>query len=36
MLLEAGADKTVVDGEGKTASFYASDNGHSECLKLLL
>jgi cytohesin len=36
MLLEVGADKTVVDGDGKTASFYASQNGHAVCLQLLL
>jgi ankyrin repeat protein len=36
MLLEAGANKSWSDREGRTAAFYAAENGHNECLQLLL
>jgi ankyrin repeat protein len=36
MLLDAGADKSIKDKDGKTAAVYATENGHSDCLKLLI
>ncbi|XP_049871809.1 3'-5' RNA helicase YTHDC2-like [Pectinophora gossypiella] len=34
-ILQIGADPTIKDKNGKTAYDYATDNGHTECAKLL-
>ena len=35
ILLEAGADKTLVDGNESTALSYAEENGHDAVAALL-
>ena len=35
ILLEAGADKTLVDGNERTALSYAEENGHDTVAALL-
>jgi ankyrin repeat protein len=35
LLLDAGADKNVVDKAGETALHCATEKGHKECIRLL-
>ncbi|XRA97454.1 receptor-interacting serine-threonine kinase [Pycnococcus provasolii] len=36
MLIDAGADVNAKDGEGATPMKYAAQNGHKECVKLII